>query len=234
MSAASEPPKSDPFARQLEQQSTPSQPVTRRRALAAAAVFLALALTFVLARWTVSEPPTSSTVTQRPTPTLLVAMKDLARLETTELHIEKVIDLTDRQSRLFGLIEATDAILLVAVGQVTVGVDLGKLADGDVSLDPSTGTARLRLPEPEVLSTRLDENKTYVYTRQTGALARRNEELETRARREAAAAIERAARESEALKKAKNQADKTLTTLAMQLGAKRVEITWRPSGPTAP
>ena len=66
------------------------------------------------------------------------------------MHMEKVIDLTDKQSRLFGLVETTDAILLVASGDVTVGVDLAKIKDEDVMVDAATGNARLVLPEPEI------------------------------------------------------------------------------------
>src|SRR3954451_8813318 len=43
------------------------------------------------------------------TPAILMSVRDLARLETTEMHIEKVVDLTDKQSRFFGLLETTDA-----------------------------------------------------------------------------------------------------------------------------
>jgi hypothetical protein len=173
------------------------------------------------------KPPPSSVITSRPTPSMLVAVRDLARLETTELHIEKVIDLSDKQSRLFGLIQATDAILLVAVGRATIGIDLSKLRDSDVSMDPTTKVARLRLPKPELLSAALDERATYVYTRTTSALARRNEALESHARREALAAIEKAAMEDDVEVRAKAQAERQLTALLTQLGASSVEITWR-------
>src|SRR5215468_9774571 len=83
-------------------------------------------------------PPDPTGITTRSSATIVVAVRDLARLETTELHIEKVIDLTDTQSRFFGLVEGTDAILLVAAGDVTVGVDLGKVLDDDVTFDPKT------------------------------------------------------------------------------------------------
>src|SRR5262245_19690928 len=63
----------------------------------------------------------------RPTPTILMSVRDLARLETNELHMEKVVDLSDKQSRFFGLFDSTDAILLVAAGDVTIGIDLKKL-----------------------------------------------------------------------------------------------------------
>ena len=171
-------------------------------------------------------PPPTSVVTVRPSASLLVAIRDMARLETTELHIEKVIDLSDKQSRLFGLIEAQDALILVAAGDVTIGIDLAKLGDDDVSMDPKSGVATMRLPSPEVLSSRLDEKGTYVYTRSTDVLAKRNENLESRARQEALAAIERAARETDMTGRAKAQAERQLRSLATQLGAKRVDISW--------
>jgi hypothetical protein len=173
-------------------------------------------------------PDPAHTITVRPTPSIIKAIRDLARLETAEVHVEKVVDLTDSQSRFFGLIEATDAILLVAVGGATVGVDLSKVRDGDVSFDPETGAARMLLPEPEVLSSRLDEKETYVYTRATSLLARRNEHLESRARQEAIRAIERAAKTDDVMARARAQAERTLGALATQLGAERVEIRWRP------
>src|SRR5262249_51799669 len=145
-------------------------------------------LVFVLGAllvWSFVRPASGSVVTVKPTPNLLVAIRDVAKLETTELHMEKVIDLTDRQSRFFGLIEANDAILLVASGDVVLGVDLSKVSESDVTLDAKSEAARVRLPSPEVLSTRLDEKGTYVYTRSTDLLAKRNEHLEARARQEA-------------------------------------------------
>lgn len=169
----------------------------------------------------------------RPTPTIVTAIRDLARLETAEVHVEKVVDLTDRQSRFFGLVQAEDALLLVAAGRATLGVDLSKVGESDISLDPETGVARMVLPEPELFSARLDEQSTYVYTRTTDLFARRNEALEARARQEAIRAIERAAVDGDALPRARAQAERQLTALATHLGAKRAEILWRAgSAPT--
>ena len=140
--------------------------------------------------------------------------------------MEKVIDLTDQQSRFFGLIEGTDALLLVASGDVRIGVDLGKLQDDDVSLDPKTKVATLKLPAPEVLSVALDEKRTYVYRRSTSLLAERNEQLETKARQQAVESIEKAARESNVLDRSKQQAQRQLRALAMGLGASDVKFVW--------
>jgi hypothetical protein len=138
-----------------------------------------------------------------------------------------VIDLTDKQSRFFGLIDATDALLLVAAGDVTMGVDLGKVGDGDVTTDPATQVATITLPQPEIFSTRLDEKRTYVYTRATSTLAERNEQLETRARQEAVSAIEEAAKNSDSADRAKKQAERELKSLALALGAKDVRFVWK-------
>ena len=165
-------------------------------------------------------------IVERPTPSLLIAIRDMSKLETAEVHVEKVVDLTDRQSSFFGLVETKDAILLVAVGRAVVGVDLGKMRDEDVTLDGATGTARINLPEPEVLSARLDEDATYVFARSTDLLARRNEQLEASARRQAQRAIEAAARTPDVTQRARNQAEKQLTALAKALGAKQVEVTF--------
>ena len=173
------------------------------------------------------EPATGPVV--RPTGTILMAVKDLARLETNELHLEKVIDLTDKQSRFFGLVETADAILLVAAGDVTVGIDLTKLSASDVEVDREAGTARLTLPPPEILSVRLDEQHTYVYRRTTGVLAERNEQLESKARQEALRAIEEAARHSDVMEKARRQAERQLQQLFEKFGVTRTTIGWRPA-----
>jgi hypothetical protein len=195
--------------------------------LLAAILAIAGAIGLGVASW---MPPAASTsvVTVHSTPNVLVAVRDMARLETAEVHVEKVIDLTDTQSHMFGLVQATDAILLVAVGQATLGVDLSKLTEADISMDPTSKTATLHLPAPEVFQAGLDENATYVYTRTTSMLAKRNEQLETQARREAVAAIRKAADTLEMKARAKVQAEKQITSLVRQLGAERVKITWKP------
>ncbi|HEY1959452.1 MAG TPA: DUF4230 domain-containing protein [Polyangiaceae bacterium] len=163
----------------------------------------------------------------RPSNTLLLATRDMARLETTELHVEKVIDLTDTQSRLYGLVEGSDNVLLVAVGDVSLGVDLGKLGEGDVTEDEKTHAAHFRLPQPEVFSSRLDEKATYVYHRETSLFAKRNEQLESKARAEAQDTIAKQADNEDAKARARGQAEKILRELATSLGAQSVTFEWK-------
>jgi len=173
-------------------------------------------------------PPLASSVTVvRPTPDVLVAVRDLARLESASFHMERVIDLTDKQSKLFGLLSTQDAILLVAVAEISAGIDLSKLTSADVVVDPIQKTASITLPAPEVLHAALDNDKTFVHTRSTGALAERKENLETRARQEAERTLVESARQAGLLTRAAENARRTVEALVRSLGYQKVDVTVR-------
>lgn len=187
---------------------------------------------FLLKTCTVTPPPllppmTSSVTVVRPTPDVLVAVRDLARLESASFHMERVIDLSDKQSKLWGMINTEDAILLVAVAEVTAGIDLQKLTAADVTVDPARRTARIELPAPEVLHAALDNDKTYVHSRKTGTLAERRENLESRARKEAERTLVESAREAGLLKRASENARRTVEALVHSLGYDKVEVSVR-------
>jgi len=172
-------------------------------------------------------PASTSQIEVRPTPNVLLAVRDLARLETVTFHMERVVDLADQQTHLFGLVEARDAILLVAVGDVIGGVDLQKLRDEDVTVDWPKRRVALRLPPAEVFSTNLDNEETRVYLRKTDTFASRRENLEERARREAAKSMERAAIEAGLLDRAQRGAERAIRSLLRSAGFEEVDVTWR-------
>ena len=196
-------------------------------AIAAAAVALFIGYLVGRARVPTLPPASSSVTVVRTTPSVVVALRDLARLESAEAHIERVIDLRDKQSRLFGLIEAEDALLLVASGTVVAGVDLSKLREGDVVVDDDRKSAQIVLPQPEVLSARLDNERTFVHTRKTDVLAKRKESLETKARKEAERSLKEAAKESGVVKRARKNAAATVKSLVEALGYSDVSVTFR-------
>jgi hypothetical protein len=176
-------------------------------------------------------PPMSSSVSVvRPTPDLLIAVKDLARLESASFHMERVIDLSDKQSKLFGLLATEDAILLVAVAEVSAGVDLQKLTADDVVVDAATRKVTITLPAAEVLHAALDNEKTYVHTRKTGTLAERKENLESRARLEAERTLVESARQAGLLSRASDNARRTVEALVRSLGYPNVEVKLRSAG----
>jgi len=179
-------------------------------------------------------PPLSSSVTVvHATPNVLLAVKDLARLESASFHMERVIDLSDKQSLLFGLVRSEDAILLVAVADISAGVDLQQLQANDLAADWAQKRVTITLPAPQVFHAELDNEKTYVHTRRTGALATRKENLETRARQEAEHSLIEAALQAGLLNRANDNARRAVEGLVRGLGYEQVEVKVRAPAPRA-
>ena len=86
-------------------------------------------------------------------------------------------------------------------------------------------TVTIRLPEPEVLSASLDEEKTRVYDRDYGPLnLRPDDDLVEEARAEAEERIEAAARENGVLKTAETNAEGSIGAFVRALGFERVRF----------
>jgi hypothetical protein len=162
-----------------------------------------------------------------PLPDVITQVRELSRLEGVSYHVERVVDLKDKQQALFGLVAAEDDILLVASGDVTAGVDLGKLTPADMSVSPDRRSVTLHLPPVEIFSARLDNDRTYVHTRKTDVLAERKESLETDARRAAERTIRAAAEEGGIVKRAEQSVERTVTSLVRSLGFAEVHVDFR-------
>lgn len=227
-------------ARSSEREPPAERTMPVRAIRGGAAVLLglgALAIGSALATlgWNLAHPAPAPTETLsvRGGPDVVAAVRDLARLESASFHMERVIELTSTQSRAFGMIEAEDSILLVAAADVVAGVDLGELREGDVRVDPETGQAHVTLPPPRVLSARLDNERTFVHSRRTDVLARRSDQLETQARREAERRLQASAIEAGILERASDNAARTVESLVRSLGYEDVVVEVRPSAPGA-
>src|SRR5262245_36904387 len=135
----------------------------------------------------VSVPQAVGTQVQQvlhPTPTLIASpatvirqIRSLSRLETVSYKIEKVITAQNGEGPLGFLFE--DKLLLVAVGEVIAGLDLGRMEEGDVQVNDNAVT--VRLPSSEIFVATLNNDDTFVYDRQTGLLGQQAN-LETLAR----------------------------------------------------
>lgn len=116
-----------------------------------------------------------------------------------------------------------EKVLLVAVGEVEAGVDLAALGKDDVKVSDERVT--IRLPEPEILSTSLDEGKTRVYDRDYSPLnLRPDDALVERARAEAEQKIEQAARENGILDTAEQNAESSIRAFVTTLGFEEVRF----------
>ncbi len=154
--------------------------------------------------------------------TVVQQIRSLNRLETSSYTIEKVIDAGTSggkfQQFLFG-----DRILLIAHGEVIAGIDMSKISDNDITIEKDTIT--LALPAPQILTTRLDNEQTKVFDRQTGVLTKGNKDLEAEARKAAEETIREAACNGNIMQNANDNARKQLTAFLKALQFKKITIT---------
>jgi hypothetical protein len=156
-----------------------------------------------------------------PTPTILPdpitivhEVRSLARLETIQYSVEKVITAESGQGA-FGFLFG-DRLLFVAHGTVIAGIDLEKLTPSDMRVED--GVLVVNLPEPEIFIAALSNEDSYIYQRDVGALTRGNQALETEARRAAETEILNAALEDGILEQAQVNAEAYLLRLLLNLG----------------
>lgn len=171
--------------------------------------------------------PTTVSVDVARSPNVLSAMRDLARLETEQFHFERTVDMTRTESHFYGVVEGKDRLLLVASGDVTAGVDLSGLTEGDVKVDWPSRAVTMTLPSARILSSDLDEAHTRVFERHTSLFAHRDENLESAARAKAEDEMSAAAREAGILRKADERAQRTVEALLRSLGFQKVDVRTR-------
>ncbi len=174
------------------------------------------------------------TPTIRPSPATIVReVQSLSRLETVVYTVEKVITAESGQGPLGFLFG--DKLLLVAHGQVIAGVDLGKVGERDVTVTADDRVV-LTLPPAEIFVVRLDNEKTFVYDRETGLFGMKPD-LETAARQAAEQEILRAALADGILEAADRNARSFLEGFIKGFGFREVvfvQATPAPPPPTLP
>ena len=150
--------------------------------------------------------------------TIIRDIRSLARLETIQYTVEKVITAETGQG-LFGNLFG-DRLLFVARGDIIAGIDLEKLGPEDLWVE--NGVLYVQLPEAEVFISSLDNEKSYVYDRDTGIFTKGDINLESTARRIAEQEIEKAALEDGILDQARQNGENYLYRLFDQLGYQEV------------
>jgi hypothetical protein len=163
-----------------------------------------------------------------PTPTIIPdpvtyinEVRALARLETIQYSVEKVITAETGQGTfdfLFG-----DRMLFVAHGVVIAGIDMEKIGPDQLRLE--NGVLYVTLPPAEIFVATLDNQKSYVYDRETGFLNKGVQDLETLARQSAEDEIRKAALDDGILQQAQTNAENYLFRFFQSLGYDKVIFT---------
>ena len=154
-------------------------------------------------------------------PTVVEKIKQLSRLETVEYSLDKIVE-GARQSAYLPDFLVGDKLLLVAHGEVIAGIDLGQFKAGDVSVNGDT--VRVRLPAAQILTTRIENGRTRVYSRTTGLLVPTDPNLESEVRETAEQQIAQAALDDGILAKARQNARTSVTALLYGLGFHTVDV----------
>jgi len=154
-------------------------------------------------------------------PTVVRQVRALQRIETVSYGLDKILS-GERESPILPQFLAGDRLLLVAHGEVIAGVDLSKLQPTDVEVHGRR--VSIRLPAAEVFTTNLDNDKTRVYSRDTGLFSTPDPNLEGEVREEAVRQLRAAALDDGILKTAAANAGQTLNRLLASLGFSSIEI----------
>jgi hypothetical protein len=155
-------------------------------------------------------------------PVVVEGVQDLNRLATIRWR-ESVIVTRESGGTELERFLAGEKVLLVATGDVEAGVDLASLGRDDVKVNGETVT--IRLPEPEILSASLDEQKTGVYDRDFGPLnLHPDDDLVEQARAAAVDRIEQAARDEDILDQAEQNTEDSIRAFVSTLGFEEVRF----------
>lgn len=150
------------------------------------------------------------------------SIRTVNRLETTSFVGDRFIEAGQQGGTIYNLFLG-DKLLLIANGEVTAGFDLSKLTEQNIQLLDSR-TITLTLPPAQILSSKLNNERTRVYERQTGLATRGDAGLESEARRIAEQEIVRSACESDLLVRANVDGQRNMESLLKGLGFTQITV----------
>ena len=157
---------------------------------------------------------------------VLSTVKRLNRLETASMQVTQL----SKTEQSYGVIPksiAGDELTFYAVGEVIAGIDLARLTPADVRVEGDV--LILRIPPPQILVTRLDNQKSRVIDRDTGALSKHDDQLESRVRARAEAAVRNAAVRNGILDTAAKNGELQMAELLHKFGYQKVRVEQQPA-----
>jgi len=154
-------------------------------------------------------------------PTVVRQIQRLQRLETVSYTMDKIMS-GEHENAYLPKFLAGDRLLLVVHGEVVAGVNLAELRPDDVAIHGQK--IAIRLPAAEILSTRIDNARTRVYSRDTGLFTSPDPNLESEVREAAERQLLQAAQQDGILKTAEENARSTVTGLLKGFGFTEVEV----------
>jgi hypothetical protein len=163
--------------------------------------------------------------------TVLEKVQAMSQLTTMRYNYSSLVtserDLPGILAGLYG-----DKLIMVAVGHVNAGIDLRQLTADSVTRQGDTMT--IRLPAPQLLDCFLDEQSSYVVSRDTGLFARPAPNLDVAARRYAVGQFRDMALHDDIFGQVQTNAQVAIVNFVSGLGVKQVNVLTTPRDPNAP
>ena len=195
--------------------------------LALVIIVLGVALGVGLARFGSSLPIVGPLLGEKPPrtttgPVVVEGIQELDQLATGR-WTESVLITRETGGNILDRLFSGEKVIVIATGEVEAGVDLGDIDKDQVSVNGDSVT--IDLPEPEILSASLDEERTRVYDRDFSPLnVRPDDDLVERARLRAGEKIDAAARENKILATAERNAEDGIRAFVTTLGFDEVRF----------
>ncbi len=162
-----------------------------------------------------------STSVNTSAPAVVNRIQQLNRLETVSYSVDTVVEGKHQNAVLPDLLFG-DRLLLVVHGRVIAGVDLSQLKPESVQITGKSIT--LDLPPSAVFSTAIDNTKSRVFARTTGAFVPADPNLETDTRKQAENQVLQAALSDGILDTARSNARASMESLLHGLGFESVTV----------
>jgi Protein of unknown function (DUF4230) len=154
-------------------------------------------------------------------PTVVRQIQQLQRLETVSYTMDKIIT-GEHSNAYLPKFLAGDRLLLVVHGEVVGGINLTGLQPADVLIQGQK--VSIHLPTAEVFSTRIDNARTKVYSRDTGLFSSPDPNLESEVREEAERQLQQDALQDGILKTAGDNARGTISGMLKGFGFHEVDF----------
>ena len=122
--------------------------------------------------------PFQSRTTDRSQPVLLKSIQDISQFHAAVGNVEVVLDVKHDVDWVPDFI-AGDRSLFVAAGTVNAYVDFSGLAEQDFTLSVDGKSVKIRLPEARLDKPNLDQDRTYLFSRERGVIYRVGDALST-------------------------------------------------------
>jgi hypothetical protein len=163
-------------------------------------------------------------------PIVLNQVRGLSELTTTQMGMQTVV--TASKSQNLGPFQFDTRLLYVAYGEVKAGIDLSLIGPADIIVQDNQ-TVTVTLPPPQILDSKIDVHRSYVYDYQQGIFSPQAPELQTEAERRALEQIIAGACQSDILEEANFRAELAITRLLSAMNLKDITVTTQMPEPAA-